>query len=166
MSRLQIAIEQIVFARNYTHRLLEHVNPDDWFRPSPGGVSHIAWQVGHLAFAQYRLALERIRGARSEDAGLISDDFLRLFGKGSIPDADPDKYPPPAAIRTVFDRVHRQVLQEIPRLDEGEWDKPVLRSHALLRTKIEALFWCSQHEAVHAGQIALLRRLVGHAPVW
>jgi uncharacterized damage-inducible protein DinB len=35
-----------------------------------------------------------------------------------------------------------------------------------VRTKLEALFWCSQHELIHAGQIALLRRLIGKEPQW
>ncbi len=56
MTRLQVAIEQIVFARNYTIGLLDQTPPAKWFRQPPGGVSHVAWQVGHLAFAEYRLA--------------------------------------------------------------------------------------------------------------
>ena len=89
MSRLQLAIEQITFARNYTIRLLDQTRAEDWFRQPPGGVSHIAWQVGHLAMAQYRLALDRIRGSEPQDADLISESFLRLFGRESVPDGDP-----------------------------------------------------------------------------
>jgi hypothetical protein len=57
VSRVHIAIEQIVFARNYTIELLDQTPADDWFRLPAGGVSHVAWQVGHIAFAEYRLAL-------------------------------------------------------------------------------------------------------------
>jgi hypothetical protein len=85
MSRLKLAIEQIVFARNYTVWLLDHTQTADWFRQPAEGVTHIAWQVGHLAMAEYRLAVERIRGPRREDAELISDGFLRLFGRDSSP---------------------------------------------------------------------------------
>jgi hypothetical protein len=49
MSRLQLAIDQIVFARNYTIGLLNQTPMCDWFRLLPGGVSHVGWQVGHLA---------------------------------------------------------------------------------------------------------------------
>ena len=166
MSRLRLALEQIVFARNYTIRLLDHTPVADWFRQSPGGVSHIAWQVGHLAFAEYRMALERIRGPRPQDADLISEGFLRLFGRDSMPDPDPAKYPGQAQIRAVFERVHGQALRELRGLDEGELDRPVLRPHPLVQTKLWALLWCAQHEAVHAGQIGLLRRQLGHAPLW
>ena len=29
-----------------------------------------------------------------------------------------------------------------------------------------SLLWCAHHEMVHAGQIGLLRRYLGFAPVW
>ena len=77
MSRLQTAIDQISFARAYTLRLLDATNESDWF--TMPGVTHIAWQVGHLAMAQYRMVFERVRGIRQEDGQLISADFLKLF---------------------------------------------------------------------------------------
>jgi hypothetical protein len=166
VNRVQLAVEQIVFARNYTMRLLDQTPVAEWFRQPPGGVSHVAWQVGHLAFAQYRMALERIRGPLPQDADLISAEFLRLFGRDSVPDPDPAKYPTPAEIRAVFDRVHEQVLRELRGLDEGELDRPVRRPHPLVQTKLWALLWCAQHEAVHAGQIGLLRRQLGYPPLW
>jgi hypothetical protein len=166
MSRLRLAIEQIVFARNYTIRLLDQTPAADWFRQPPAGVSHIAWQVGHLAFSQYRMALERIRGTRAEDADLLSEDFLRHFGRDSVPDADVSQYPAATEIRAVFDRVHQQTLRELQGLDEGELDKPILKPHPLVKTKLWALLWCAQHEGVHTGQIGLLRRQLGHPPLW
>src|SRR5262249_53202108 len=101
----------------------------EWFRQPPSGVSHIGWQVGHLAFAEYRMALWRIRGQRREEEGLLPQDFVRLFGAKSIPDADPAEYPTPGEIRAVLDRVHEQVLRELPSLDEAELDQPVLHPH-------------------------------------
>jgi hypothetical protein len=166
VSRLRLALEQIEFARRYTNRLLDALDLADWFRQPAAGVTHVAWQVGHLAMAEYRMALERTRGARPEDAGLISEEFLRIFGRNSVPDADPGRYPSPAEIRAVFDRVHRQAMQELPGLSEDELDRPVLKSHSLVQTKLWALLWCAQHEAVHAGQIGLLRRQLGYPPLW
>jgi hypothetical protein len=166
MSRLDLAVEQIVFARKYTVRLLDRVEEKDWFRLPREGVTHVAWQVGHLAMAQYRLGLERTRGRRPEDEALISDHFLALFGRDSVPDADPGRYPPPAGIRAVFDGVHRRLLEEARGLSEEDLDTPVLKPHALIRTKLWSLLWCAQHEMVHAGQIGLLRRLLGYPPVW
>jgi hypothetical protein len=166
MSRLQLAIDQIIFARNYTIGLLDQTKTEDWFRQPPGGVSHIAWQVGHLALAEYRLALWRIRGRQPQDAELFSDEFLRLFGPESVPDADPAKHPAQADIRVVLDRVHEQVLRELPGLAEGELDQAVPHLHPYAKTKLLALLWCAHHEMLHAGQIGLLRRHLGYPPMW
>jgi DinB superfamily len=164
VSRLQLAIEQIVFARNYTIGLLDQTPTTDWFLLPAGGVSHVAWQVGHIAFAEYRLALWRIRDERPGDGTLFSPDFKRLFGADSVPQAD-STYPP-AELRAVLDRVHQQALQELAGLDEGELDQPVPHPHPFATTKLKALLWCAQHEMLHAGQIGLLRRLLGYPPMW
>jgi hypothetical protein len=166
MSRLQLAIDQIVAVRGYTVRLLDHTEQKDWFRFPPGGVTHVAWQVGHLAMAQYRLGLERTRGKRPGDDQLISEECMRLFGRESAPNADASRYPPAAAIRNVFDRVHEQFLRDAPSLSEEDMDAPVLKPHPLAKTKLWSLLWSAQHEMIHAGQIGLLRRLLGYPPLW
>jgi DinB superfamily len=166
MSRLQLALEQIVFARNYTIRLLDHTPVADWFRQPPGGVSHIAWQVGHLAFAQYSLAMEPIRGLQPQDVDLMPEKYLSLFGADSVPDADPKQYPNQAEIRAVLGRVHEQALQELDGLDDRELDQPVADPLPFARTKLLMLHWCARHEMLHAGQIGLLRRQLGHSPLW
>lgn len=155
MSRLQLAIEQISFAPNYRVRLLDSLTPDDWFRQPPAGVTHVAWQVGHLAFAEYGLARERIRGTKPQDGELISEEFLRPFGRDSAPVPDAAKYPSSEGNRAIFNRVHQQVLRGLSGLDDAELDKPILKSHSVVKTQIWALLWCAQHEAVHAGQIGL-----------
>ncbi len=164
MSRLQLAVEQIVFARNYTIGLLDQTPATDWYRQPPGGVSHIAWQVGHIAFSEYRLALWRIRGAQPQDDALFSPDFKRLFGANSVPETDPTMTP--EEIRAVLNRVHEQVIRELPGLDDCELDQPVPHPHPFAKTKLSALLWCAHHEMLHAGQIGLLRRHLGYPPMW
>jgi len=166
VNRLQLAIEQIIFARKYTLGLLDQTKTDDWFRIPSGGVSHVGWQVGHIGFSEYRLALWRIRGPQPQDDALFSPEFKRLFGANSVPDADQAQYPAPAEILAVLGRVHEQVLRELPGLDDAELDQPVPHPHPFAKTKLLALLWCAHHEMLHAGQIGLLRRLLGYAPMW
>lgn len=83
MSRLETALARIRFTRAYTARLLAPVPTADWFRMPPGGVTHIAWQVEHLAMAEYRLALDRVRGPRPDDPDLISESSLKTFARDS-----------------------------------------------------------------------------------
>lgn len=165
MNRLELAIEQIVFARNYTIELLDETPATEWFRQPPGGVSHIAWQVGHLACAEYRLALWRIRGSQPQDSELISEKHRNLFGYESVPDADPTKYPSQAELRAFFDQIHEQVLRELRGMNASEMDQPVLHPHPFAPTKLHALLWCAHHEMLHAGQIGQLRRQLGYPPL-
>lgn len=160
------ALEHIRRARVYTLRLLADLEPDDWFRQPAEGVTHIAWQVGHIAMAQYRLTLDRLRGERPEDATLIAPEFLARFAKGSTPEADPGLYPTPTEIRATLDRVFEQTLREVPAYSDARLAETVLKPHPLFSQKIDSLRWCADHELIHAGQIGLLRRLHGKAPQW
>jgi hypothetical protein len=164
MSRLGLVLDQMRSARAYTTGLLETIEPGHWFRQPAEGVTHVAWQVGHLAFAEYKLLLERFRGARPDDSSLVSADFLALFGRGTVPDPDQSHYPVPDVIRSVFDAVHRQALEELADYPDHRLDEPPLIPHPLGPTKLGVLVWCNQHEMLHAGQIGLLRRLLGYPP--
>jgi DinB superfamily len=164
VNRLKLAIDQIVFARNYTIGLLDQTPMAEWFQIPLGGVGHVGWQVGHIAFSEYRLALWRIRGERPDDDALFSPEVKRLFGADSLPRADSSFSP--SELRAVLDRVHVQVLLELPGLDESELDQPVPHPHKFATTKLLALLWCAHHEMLHAGQIGLLRRHLGYPPMW
>ena len=166
MTEIDLIVSQIGAARRYTEGVLGDIDESDWFRMPAGGVTHVAWQVGHLAYAEYRTALERIRGVAADDAELIPEAFQRLFGRESVPDPDPSHAPAPAEIRAVFDRVHRRALAELSGLSDADLDGPLPSPHPQARNRREMLLWCVRHEMLHAGQIGLLRRLLGNAPLW
>lgn len=166
MSQIDLAIRQLVAARDYTTELVDSIPASDWFRMPHEKVTHVAWQVGHLAIAEYALALRRIRGQRHEDERLISPAFAECFGRETSPVADPARYPSIGEIRSALAAVHRQVLIELPEMSEAELDQPLDVPHRICRTKGDALWWVSRHEMLHAGQIGLLRRLLGYPPQW
>ena len=162
MTQLADAIRRICTARRYTEDLLTNVNDDDWFRLPAAGVSHIAWQAGHLAVCEYGLAMKRVRGVLPEDEQLLSAQHFQLFGKGSVPEADASRYPSVAAIRELLTRVHAAALGELESLDDAAANEPVTDPpHPMFNTKLGALDWCASHEFLHAGQIGLLRRQLG-----
>lgn len=164
-SRIDLVLGQIRFAREYTLSLLDDVGPDEWFQMPSGCASHLAWQVGHLAMAQYGLCLFRMRGRADVDMDLMSSSFRKKFSKGTTPEADPAKNPSPEEIRGVFDRVYQQTLLELPMIPDSQLDDPIDMPFAAFPTKFGGLLFCSHHEMLHAGQIGLLRRLLGKSPV-
>jgi hypothetical protein len=165
-SPLHQAIAQMEFARNYSLRLLDATPEDDWYRVPAAGVSHLAWQAGHLAMAEYYLAVERLRGVQPGDEALIARGFLDVFDRGSNPlDIKPGAVPC-GEIRATLARVHGEALVVAAALPPQDFSAPPRRPHPLFDTKLGALVWCAQHEMVHAGQIGLLRRQLGAAPRW
>jgi uncharacterized damage-inducible protein DinB len=165
LPELEMPLKQIQDAREYTLSLIEDLEPDDWFRMPTEGVTHIAWQVGHIAMAQFRLCLERLRNLQPGDFDLISKDDLRRFSKGSTPNPDRTKYQRPEELCAMLARVHGAVMMQAPRYDGDDLNEPLKNPHPIFKTKLEALYFCSKHEMLHAGQIGLLRRLIGKEPL-
>ena len=166
MSEILFILDQIAFARRYSVNLIDSFPADQWFRMPAGGVTHLAWQVGHLTMAQYSLVFVRLRGKQPGDGELIPDEILNRYRIKTTPDADPANNPPIEMIRGAFERVHARVMQELPRVDPARLHEPIDPPHSIAKTKLEALFWCAAHELIHAGQIGLLRRQLGHTPRW
>lgn len=169
MTRLEQALVQLNLARTYTLSLLEDIPEKDWFWMPEAGVTHIAWQVGHLASAQYHLALARIRGKQPGDDQLFpTPHYVELFGRSSTPLADPGKYPTPAELLACLEKITAQTRTVLPTLTDEQLDQPTEagQPHRIVTTKLSSLLWCSHHEFLHAGQIGLLRRMLGAAPKW
>lgn len=164
MSRLQEALDQIAFARRYTRERIATVPLADWFTIPPNGVTNMAWQVGHLAFAEYRLCLLRLRPRTREDEALVSQHFIDTF----VRDSDPGAISGLTAeqIMETFDRVHARIMRELPDYPDADLDLPPLIEHSLFNTRIAGLRYCPLHEMIHCGQIALLRRMFGQKPIW
>ena len=69
---LGLAIKQIEFARGYTLSILAEIEDQNWYVIPAGCPTHGAWQVGHLAMAEYGLVLFRQRGRAEIDTELMS----------------------------------------------------------------------------------------------
>ena len=131
----------------------------------PGAATHIGWQVGHLAMAEYGLCLFRQRGRTEGDLDLMPSTFRKQFSRGSKPNPDAAANPTPAQLRAVLERVHQQVLAEAPTFTAEQLNEPTEMPYAAYPTKLGAMLFCAHHEMIHAGQIGLIRRLLGKAPV-
>ena len=128
-------------------------------------VNHVAWQVAHLAMAQYGLCLFRQRGRSDVDRDLLPRGFVKMYGKGSIPDASDEKNLAPAEIREILTRVNSQAFREMEGYSEAEMAEAIDMPYAVYATRLGAIVFCAHHEMLHAGQIGLLRRLLGKAPI-
>jgi hypothetical protein len=163
MSRLAEAREQIDFTRRYLLERVDTVPFSEWFTLA-GGVSHVAWQVGHLARSEYRLCLERLRPRTPADEAIISDAFLASFAREPLPEAETGFSA--KDIRAVFDHIHARVMEELSVYPDTDLDLAPLLPHPLFETRIAGLRYAPLHEMIHCGQIAMIRRMLGYKPIW
>lgn len=162
-SRDQV-VEQMSWARSYTLQLVESV-PDDLWEAMPEGLAtNLAWQVGHLAVAQYGLMLFRQRGRTPADLDLMPGWLRKKFGRGTTPAAYDDK-PSRAELLEKLDAIHNQALTEAAEFTSESLREPTDMPYTAYPNKLGALLFCPIHESIHAGQIGTLRRLHGLEPI-
>lgn len=171
------AAGQIEFARQYTLELLQHTPQELWFQTPAGAPSCVAWQVGHLAVSQYGLLMFRQRGRQPEDLDLIPGRFRKAFGRGSTPPNDRDQAGSGDTAKTVvlptadellqrLGEVHTAAMTEIAAIADGQaLLDPVDMPYAVYPIKLGAILFCPLHEHIHCGQIGILRRMLGLAPI-
>jgi len=131
----------------------------------PAGPTNIAWQVAHIAVAQYGLCLFRIRGRAEADTELMPGPFRKMYGRGSVPSSDPAANAPIAVIRRTFDAVYEQAMKELPATDPATLAEPMDRPYAVYPNRLGCLLMAPVHEAIHAGQLGLIRRALGRDPL-
>ena len=145
--------------------MLEGLQDDDWFVLPGNSPSHIAWQVGHIAMAQYGLTLFRQRGRAEIDSKLMAGKFRKKFMKGTTPETERDSLPSVQDIMQTLDRVNEQMLKELDSFDGAHLEEPVDQPYAAFSTKYGSLLFAAHHEMLHCGQIGLIRRLLGKDPI-
>ena len=174
---LTAAIGQIHWAREYTQSLLNETPRELWFeRPqisttaTPGEslplCSHIAWQVGHLAVSQYGLLMFRIHGRRDDDLELVPGRFRKAFSRGSDPAIVSSSQWSADELVERLERIHAASLAGLTDgLDTRVLLESVEMPYAAYPIKLGAILFCPLHEHIHSGQIGVIRRCLGLAPV-
>lgn len=162
---LRTTMDQIEFTIDYVAQLLDATPRDRWFEIPDGLPTNVAWQVGHLAVAQYGLLLFRIRGRAEADLELIPGKFRKAYGKATTPNADPSRQPSPDDLVARLDQVWSTAKKELPPADLESLLDPVEMPFAAYPNKLGCLMFAPLHMQIHAGQIGLVRRGLGLEPV-
>ena len=130
------------------------------FEPQPG-LAHPLWLAGHLAAAQHLLVHVRVLGRP-----FLDDAFSAHFPIGGpVPSTREHGYPPPQQVLDVLAQVHARTLEAVHTMPETLLTEPCAGKdgapHPHYADKRGAIEHCNRHEAFHAGQLALIRRLLG-----
>ncbi len=161
MSQSKLLAEQLDATRAWTLKLIADLKGDEWvYQPGPG-LGHALWLCGHLACAQHLLVHVRCLGG-----GVLDESFTKHFPTGgAVKSAKEYTFPPVQTVHSTMDDVHRKTIAAVQRMNESVLAEPAFggdgKPHPHYRDKGGAVSHCVRHEAFHAGQIAMIRRLLG-----
>jgi hypothetical protein len=165
LSKRDQAVAEQRWARQYTLQLIESVPEELWYQKPDGLVSHLAWQVGHLAVSQYGLMLFRQRGRAEGDPKVMPSWLRKQFGRGSVPSDSAESMPAPEQLMQHLASIHEQSIAETAQLTAATLRDACDPPYCLYPNKLGALMLAPIHESIHAGQIGLIRRGHGLEPV-
>jgi uncharacterized damage-inducible protein DinB len=141
------------FSHGALGRNLEGISHEESLRaPEPGGNS-LNWVLGHLL--SYR---NRILALLGQPPAWDSPQAAR-YARGSAPLGPDDDPVPLATLRAGFDRSQQLLLAALEAIPEEDLAAVNERGEPLAQRLAMLAF----HEGYHGGQIALLRRLLGHS---
>lgn len=122
---------------------------DSLLSPDPGG-NCINWVLGHIVASRNRVL------ALVGDGPLWSEERASRFRRGSAPVTDPSNAEPLEAMVADLDRSQERIMAGLARMSDDDLARPGDGG-----TVAEQLAQLQFHEAYHAGQIGLLRRIAG-----
>ncbi len=161
MSIAAMLADQVDGSRQWTLKLIADVEGDEWTYQPGDGLHHILWLCGHLALTEHALVLTRCLGGDPPDP-----TFAGHFPIGApVKSVAEHDYPSPDAVKNRMETTHNRVLEAIRGMSDAALAEPCYGAdgtpHPHYSTKGGAIAHCARHEGFHAGQIALLRRLMG-----
>jgi hypothetical protein len=165
MTQGELLAEQLQGSREWTLKLLADIKGEEWTYQPGRGLAHPLWICGHLAASQDLLVFVRcLKRPATLDTG-----FTSHFGIGGpVLAAGEHPFPSPQAVLETMHQMHERTLTAVRGMSDELLNEPAFAAdgkspHPHYRDKRGAVVHCGRHEAFHAGQLALIRRLLGKA---
>jgi uncharacterized damage-inducible protein DinB len=142
--------------------MFEGIPPEQFTHQPCEGANHAMWIMGHLASVDdYFLA----KLAGRPDSRF--DEVKRTFFMRSKPQPSLDSYPPLAEVRAHFDDARRRFLDWVGTFDDEGLAAPLPDPFSNFMPTYVGLFGhLAWHEGMHAGQLSVVRKSLGIAPVF
>ena len=159
---LQNSLVALEFSRHYVNAILAGIPEEKYFhQPVPGG-NHAFWILGHLPCIDAFL-MQACGGPTDPRLAAMQP----LFFMQSKPSPNPGDYPPLAEVRDWFHAARRNVTEWLAGQDLAQLKTPLpdpLKQIAADRLALVARL--AIHEAGHVGQLTVIRKSLGLAPVF
>ncbi len=157
--RLKSQLEKV---RALTESLLKAFQtPEEWTYQVDATANHALWFVGHISTVDnFFISLLAPNEVRDHDG------YRELFGIGSQPVSDPSAYPPVEEVLAYWRERRQTLLKVLDAMSEEDLARSVPDGSPAMWTDfasvLETAIW---HETLHAGQVSVARKALGHAPL-
>jgi hypothetical protein len=126
-------------------------------RPVPGA-NHTAWQLGHLIGGEIMLLAQIPGGSQLE----LPAGFVERHSKETASMEPPKGFLTKAEYLAIWKNVREQTFAKLDQLPDADLDKPSTGRMATFAPTWGHLFLlAANHQMMHGGQIAVLRRKLG-----
>ncbi|MEX2026948.1 MAG: DinB family protein [Pirellulaceae bacterium] len=153
---------QLVKTRELSEKLLADFHTrEEWVHQVHPGCNHALWFAGHMANSD-NFFLSLVAPPKS----VKLEGFAPRFGMGSHPTSAPDDYPPPEDVLETMRERRQTLLGVLDQLSDDDLARPTPAGSPDFLTDFAAVFeMANWHEAMHAGQLSVTRRALGHQPL-
>lgn len=153
---LQFALET---SRRMLHMFVNDLTPEERrYRICPGA-NCIDWIVGHLTLTEQRF--HAVFGAKSP---ALPEGFDKKFARDEVAPKQPD-YGDTSGLMKLFDEQRDITIARVSDFNADELMVPLPNPHPRFSTLGEAAIFCAVHVTMHAGQMSMIRRMLGKPPV-
>lgn len=162
MPSLKEALErQLIDSRNFTEGLLSVFRtPDDWTHQVHPQTNHAMWFIGHISGAD-NYFIKLLGGEPRAPQG-----YGEKFGANSKPSPNASDYPPAEEVLQYMRERRKALLALLAGKSESDLNAPAPSGVPPMVKDVAGIFQlCAWHEGLHAGQISVVRRALGHPSV-
>jgi len=135
----------------------------DLMKRAAPGINHINWQVGHIIHSGYRHIEDSLPGSMPP----LPADFAAKYAKDAATNDDPKSFYPKEKL-LAFHKTQREAqLAALDKLSDADLDKPSPEAYHSYAPTVGSLFSLQgSHWLMHCGQWAVVRRQLGHPPLF
>jgi len=162
----EFAIGALENANGLVTAAVEGLTDEEMLFQPKEGLNHATWLLGHAIDSENGLILSLCKGEN-----LLPKGWHEKYGIGSKPSANAGDYPSKDEMLALLEKVHAAALAYVKGLSPEDFDarpqgldRMPPSAQELFATLGKCIFGHCTHAAGHAGQIAMLRRLLGKKP--
>jgi DinB superfamily len=127
-------------------------------RPVPGA-NHVAWQLGHLIWAEIELLTPYLRGAQWPK---LPAGFKEQHDKPTSRVDAPEKFLKKSEYLGLYSQVREATIGALEKLSDADLDRPTTGDMAKFAPTVGAmLILNANHTMMHTGQFSAVRRKLG-----